>query len=277
MNATPSLPPLLRLLRKLEFRGKLGLMDRLFGRSLARHGVTWIETRAGIPWELDLTNATHRWIVYGFYEGPAFWHWLLANRARVRTVADSGANIGQTTLYFSRLLPTATIHAYEPGTSARAWLERGVAANRLRNVHVSSSALGAAEGETFLRSCGDEKTHGSWNRIDAGEGERIRITTLDAELARLGIPRLDLWKLDMEGGEPAALKGAGDALRSGRIGAVHAEILGETGTFISPMLQEMGFTPFVPRGDHLAPASGPLRQDSGNALFLHRDSGLIPP
>lgn len=78
MPATVPLPLALRFLRRLEFRGKLGLMERLFGTGLARHGVTWIETQAGIPWELDLTNPTHRWIVYGFYEGPAFWRWLIA-------------------------------------------------------------------------------------------------------------------------------------------------------------------------------------------------------
>lgn len=192
-------------------------------------------------------------------------------------MVDSGANIGQTSLYFTQLLPTATVHAYEPGTAARKWLERGIATNGLRNITVSASALGATSGEAFLRQCGDDKTHGSWNRVDTGEGERIRVDTLDAEMARLGIGHLDLWKLDMEGGEPAAIAGARNLLRSGRIGAVHAEILGDSGAQIGPELEAAGFMPYVPRGDRLIRSSGQIDQDSGNALFLHRDSNLTPP
>ncbi len=271
------LSPALRLLRRVEFRGKLRVMDRLFGRSLARHGTAWVETHPGIPWELDLANPTHRWIVYGYYEGCAFWRWLLLNRTRIHTVVDSGANIGQTTLYFVRLLANAHVHAYEPGAAARAWLTRGIERNNLANVTVSPAGLAAAPGQAFLKPVGDAQHHGSWNRLDESEGEAIPLVTLDREMARLGLERIDLWKLDMEGGEPGAIAGAAHALAHGRISAIHAEILGDSGPGVGRTLESYGYRPFVARHDRLVPASGPLAREGDNALFLHPNSGLLPP
>lgn len=271
------LPPLLRWLRRYEFRGKLRVMEKLFGASLARHGTAWVETRPGIPWELDLANVTHRWIVYGYYEGYAFWRWLLVNRARIHTVFDSGANIGQTTLYFVSLLGDVRVFAYEPGAAARAWLQRGVTGNHLANVTVSPAGLAAVPGQAFLKTVGDATLHGSWNRLDAAEGEAIPLVTVDGEMARLGLERIDLWKLDMEGGEPAALAGAAQALAAGRISAIHAEILGDSGPGVGRTLEAYGYRPFVARRDRLVPAIGPLARQGDNALFLHPASGLIPP
>jgi FkbM family methyltransferase len=275
--APVALPPFLRLLRRYEFRGKLRVMEKLFGGSLARHGTTWVESHPGIPWELDLANVTHRWIVYGYYEGYAFWRWLLPNRTRIHTVFDSGANIGQTTLYFVSLLNDAHVYAYEPGASARAWLTRAVEGNHLSNVTISPAGLAAAPGHAFLKSVGDASTHGSWNRLDAQDGEAIPLVTVDGEMARLGLDRIDLWKLDMEGGEPAALAGAAQALAAGRIGAIHAEILGDSGPGVGQTLESYGYRPFVARRDRLVPATGPLARQGDNALFLHPRSGLIPP
>ncbi|MBX3735684.1 MAG: FkbM family methyltransferase [Candidatus Didemnitutus sp.] len=276
----PELVPLplpLRCLRPWEFPGKLGLMERLFSRTLARHGVAWIETNAGIPWELDLATPPHRWIVYGYYEGYAFWRWLLANRDRIRTVVDSGANIGQTTLYFSQLLTQPRIFAYEPGADARAWLTRCVEANRLAQVSISSHGLAAAPGTAFLRSVGDATTHGSWNRLDAIEGDAIPLVTLDDEMARLGLDRIDLWKLDMEGAEPGALAGAARALAAGKIGAVHAEIMGDSGPGVGETLRSHGYVPYVARRNRLVPAAGVLSGEGDNAVFIHPSSGLLPP
>lgn len=271
------LPASLRLLRRFEFRGKLRVFEALYGSRLARLGTTWVETHPGIPWELDLANVTHRWIVYGYYEGPAFWRWMLAHTSRIRTVFDSGANIGQTSLYFAKLLPHARIFAYEPGSAARAWLTRGVEGNALTHVSVSPAGLGATSGYAFLRSLGDESTHGSWNQIDATEGERIPIASVDDEMTRLGLDRIDLWKLDMEGGEPAALAGAARALAAGRIGAIHAELLFSAGTGIGDTLCSYGYRPFVARRDRLVPVHGPLGREGDNAVFIHPSSGMLPP
>ena len=57
------LPHGLGFFRKLEFPNKLGLFDRVWGRSLAARGCCWMLTAAGPVWKLDMTNPTHSWLV----------------------------------------------------------------------------------------------------------------------------------------------------------------------------------------------------------------------
>lgn len=231
----------LRLLQRCEFPRKLGICGRLFGRALARHGICWVRTAAGPVWKLDLTNDTHRWLVYGHYEGPGLWRWLEPHRASIRTIVDSGANIGQTVIHFTTLAPHAQVFAYEPGAAARAWLAESVATNALHQVSISACGLGASAGEARLSDDGGAGRHGSWNKVNPTLGEPIALTTLDDELSRLGIDMVDLWKLDMEGYEEFALQGAQRALAAGRIRAVYIEAAGEIGRQNLARLAQHGY------------------------------------
>ena len=223
------IPVALRLLQRCEFPRKLGVCGRLFGRALAHHGICWVRTAAGPVWKLDLTNHTHRWLVFGHYEGPGLWRWLEPRRASIRNIVDSGANIGQTVIHFTSLAPQARVFAYEPGAAARAWLTESVAANALHQVSIFPAGLGASAGEARLSDDGGPGRHGSWNKVNPTLGEPIVLVTLDDELSRLGIDTVDLWKLDMEGYEEFALQGAERALSSGRIRIVYIEAAGDAG------------------------------------------------
>ncbi|HVW19745.1 MAG TPA: FkbM family methyltransferase [Opitutaceae bacterium] len=268
------LPPLLRALRGIEFPHKLGICERLFARRLAREGVRWVPTAPGPIWKLDLANSTHRWIVYGDYEGPGFWRWLRGRAASVASVVDSGANIGQTVLYFAALLPRARILAYEPGQAARHWLEEGVARNRLAQVMVEPRGLGAALGRAGLAAVGEGSLHGSWNRIDAAGGEPIEIAPLDSELDRHGLGQLDLWKLDVEGYVSEALRGARGSLAAGRIGAIHLE-LDDSSDEGAALLRRHGYSGWdIQPSGRLAPLGAARRW--GNALFLAPGHPSVP-
>lgn len=260
------LPWPIGLLQGVEFPHKLGICDRLFGRSLAKHGVSWVRTAAGPIWKLDLANATHRWIAYGYYEGPGFWRWAMRHAGEVRHVVDSGANIGQTVLYFGSLFPNAQIWAYEPGSHARQWLTACVAANSWKHIHIDESGLGSNEAMRFLAADGDADRHGSWNKVNESEGEPIHIVGLDSEMEKKRISSIDLWKLDMEGYEIHAVKGAADALRRGRIRAIHCE-MGPSAEETRHFLEGCGYTiRALTRAGTLAPW-----QEGGgleNALFL---------
>ena len=237
------LPASLRLLRRWEFPRKLGLCERWFAAKLAAGGVTWVRTAPGPVWKLDLANPTHRWIVYGFYEGPALWRWLTRHAATVRTIVDSGANIGQAVLYFATITPAARVLAYEPGAAARAWLQEGVAANGFDRVSISPLGLGAAPARARLRDDGAAAHHGAWNKVSETVGEPIELTTLDDELERHGIAALDLWKLDMEGYEGFALRGAARSLEAHRIRAIYIETAGDSGRDNLAFLTARGYTP----------------------------------
>lgn len=123
---------------------------------------------------------------------------------------DVGANIGYYTRLASTLVgPTGHVHAFEPLPSALPLL----AANTEGRAHVTVQplAVGAQAGELdfYVRPMGDTSSlepHPDAERI------RVRVTTLDAELA--GLPRLDLLKIDVEGYELEVLQGARELIRT---------------------------------------------------------------
>lgn len=234
-TAFPSLPPqpdplrlpwFLGALQTWEFPRKLGLCERIYGAYLHAAGIAWVRTAPGTLWKLDLTNPTHRWMVYGSYEGPGFWRWF-RRQPEPTLIVDSGANIGQTVVYFSAYAPNALILAFEPGAEARHWLFECVAANSLDRVLILPDALGAEHGSAFLADNHDSTQHGSWNHVNSTAGDPVTVTSLDAALVAQGSSEVSLWKLDLEGYELSALKGAAQALATRRIRAIHMEVSGQ--------------------------------------------------
>jgi hypothetical protein len=55
------------------------------------------------------------------------------------------------------------------------------------------------------------------------QATRVAVLTLDEETERLGIDRIDMIKIDVEGYEPKVLAGARRLLREGRIRAILCE------------------------------------------------------
>lgn len=234
------LPLGLRWMRRLNFPRKLGICERLYGGALTNNGVSWVRTAAGPVWKLDLRNPTHRWIVYGHYEGPSFFAWARRHLRADAVFVDSGANIGQMIVNLAALMPDGRIVAFEPGRAAAAWLRECLTVTNLP-VEVFPMALGASAGTAFLRDGAAESIHGAQSQISDSEGEPISIVALADFVARSGIPRIDLWKLDVEGYEIPALQGAAPLLRSGHIGAIYAELTGGNGERISRYLSEFGY------------------------------------
>ncbi len=118
-------------------------------------------------------------------------------------VLDVGANIGLFSLRHARA--GARVYAVEPHPEAFARLERNLAANGLgQRVTALPCALGAAEGWARLR--GGRAT--PLTRVIPDRSGAVRLRTLDALAAELGLARIDLLKLDVEGAEVEVLRGA---------------------------------------------------------------------
>ena len=218
------LPWLLKSIQGLEFPHKLGVCDRLFGRALATHGVCWVPTAASIPWKLDLVNSTHRWIVYGKYEGPGFLQWARTFLPPSGVVIDSGANIGQMALYLAQWVPQGIVLAFEPGEEQADWLDECLQLNSFLSVEVVRLALGANTSELYLTKAGLSTNHGTQNYVSASGGTPVHVIRLSDEMKRRGISKVDLWKLDVEGYEFEALLGAESLLRDRAIRALYIEI-----------------------------------------------------
>ena len=136
---------------------------------------------------------------------------------------DVGANEGLYTIFAAaRIGAGGCVVAVEPSSRERVSLQRNIERNRLSNVTVVSSALGATPGEATLQIAPSEHTGhntlGSFVYDEAAPAniETVAIDTLDAVVERLALPRVDFVKIDVEGAEANVLKGGADCLRQMR-------------------------------------------------------------
>lgn len=128
-------------------------------------------------------------------------------------VLDVGGNLGTSAMLFSRLAgERGRVVSFEPVYVDL--LERNVRENGLRNVTVVPLAVGDHCGEVEF-AVTDE---GIDSRIDpAGRGglrRTLPLVTIDEYCRREGVDRVDFIKMDIEGAEEAALRGAERTLRT---------------------------------------------------------------
>jgi FkbM family methyltransferase len=128
-------------------------------------------------------------------------------------VIDCGACLGEFTLYAAKAVGgSGRVVAFEPDSGYYDMLVRNIEANGLRNVTAINKGVWSSDGElaftgdpvrgyTFMRS-GDDPASVS-----------VSVVSLDAEAGRLGMRKVDFIKMDVEGAELEAIRGAGAILR----------------------------------------------------------------
>lgn len=217
------LPPLLRVMRKFAMPKKLGLMESVFGDKLASNGTGWVECSNGVVWKLDLTDPTHRWIVYGDYEGGAGLNFAKSVLRRGGVFVDSGSNIGQWILYLGGL-PQVQALEFEPVESQRHWLASCLQRQTDWNVTTYPCGLGAQNCKADIQRDGARSTlREDWYTTKGLARETIEIRRLDDVLEEAMVDEVQLWKLDVEGAEYDALVGARNYLESRKIKHLYFE------------------------------------------------------
>jgi FkbM family methyltransferase len=141
-------------------------------------------------------------------------------------VIDAGANIGELSLIAAKAVaPGGKVFAFEPVERFADRLEAHIAANRLTNLHLVREGLSdeAGNAEIYLppERFRDGTKHdglGTLFRTDVRSAVEatVPITTLDLFVHEQGLAKLDVVKLDVEGSELPALKGAVSVLRDHR-------------------------------------------------------------
>lgn len=125
------------------------------------------------------------------------------------TVVDAGAHLGYFTVLSSELVrPHGRVYSFEPDPVHFEYLKKNTEVNRSDDVVLVSSALGLSEGSGVLFS--EEKSSGSSlyrQRSRHQTRVSVDVTCLDTFFGGLGWPTVDLVKMDLEGGERAALAG----------------------------------------------------------------------
>lgn len=234
------LPFSLRLLRGLPIPRKLGLLERLYGARLASAGIRWVRAANGVLWKLDLSDVCHRWITYGSYEGPRQAAWVQSWLGNGGIVVDSGANIGEFVLGCAGIHGVVVL-AFEPRLEAAEWLEQCVRHYPDWDVRVVRLGLSSKTGYMEIQLDGPRSTSRmDWYRGKSLPTDTVPVSRLDEYLEASGIERVRLWKLDVEGHESAALRGASRFLEEKRIDAILIEV-GQRGKEVEEVLRQYGY------------------------------------
>jgi FkbM family methyltransferase len=128
-------------------------------------------------------------------------------------IIDSGAHIGNCSIVFSRLVKNeGLVIALEPGKDAFEVLEERKKRLRMDNVIVVNKGLWESDTRLSLRifddSTKDATLCNEMNRDAIENDSEIDCIKLDTLVDELNLVRLDMVKMDIEGAEIEALKGA---------------------------------------------------------------------
>ena len=160
------------------------------------------------------------------------------------TVVEAGAHIGYVTLQAARAVgPSGHVFAFEANPHAVPLIERNLTVNGLeKRVTVVPLALADVSGRQAFFLSGGGDTSSLYEPEGASEQIEVAVTTLDAWLDPT--VRVDVVKLDIEGGEVAALRGMRDTLaRAGPDLTVFAEcnpsMLARSGSSVDELVETL--------------------------------------
>lgn len=203
-------------------------------------------------------------------------------------VFDVGAHSGQYTKLFARVAASGRVYAFEPSSYARSILRMVVWLHQLGNVEILPMALGATSGLDTLSL--PVKARGSFGfglahlgspqaRWNAVARELVSLTTLDAVVMALGIDRLDLVKVDVEGWELRLLYGGKNTLQRFRphlmieLASEHLARAGDRLDDAFAFLTTLGYQAFeFEPGRELVPVITP---HDGDFWFISRDDPMV--
>jgi FkbM family methyltransferase len=190
-------------------------------------------------------------------------------RRPIKTIFDVGANIGQSVITYHRLFPDAEIVSFEPVAANYEKLMEVV--TKTPRARAFPYALGARPGPATIYV---PLVTLSSTLLAAGAGhppQPIIVETLDRMRDQLDIEFIDLIKIDIEGFELEAIRGAERTLNAARVGIVFAEAgLRDNNAFhthfgrLYGALKSFGFQSFG-----LYDIKYWVGSPFGNALFIH--------
>jgi len=270
-------------LRRFPLRdGKAWFYEHLHHLLAPPAGKVAVRLVRGFVMRLDLADPDQRRMYfYGDYDerreadlisrvltpGQVFW--------------DVGANIGYYTLLAAALLQnTGEVVAFEPQAAAWEQLTMNLSLNFFSRVQLVPAAVSDRAGEACLFAAGG-LADGRANLFQAGIGQtacqQVQTLTLDGWRGETGAPGPDFIKLDVEGAELAALRGARETLASFaplllvEIKEAICRALGQGPHAIYDFLGELGYRPAGLHRGRWRLGREPGEILGRNVLFLNPD------
>lgn len=160
---------------------------------------------------------TYRYLKTGAHDSDRWWPALRDLGLRGGTILDVGANTGYTAAWFSTMADR--VYAFEPDPTNVQILREQIRIRGLSNVEIRETAIGDSVGKALLHLKG-RGGHHALSDVGASRTTgtiEVSCTTVDEVMKEEGIETVKLLKLDVEGFEPEAFRGAEAALSSGAI------------------------------------------------------------
>lgn len=140
-----------------------------------------------------------------------------------KTILDAGANIGTSAIFFARKYPNAKILAVEPEAGNFELLQKNV--RNYKNVIPVKAAIWGSPGMRMVQN----RFTGSWgftvsetHKKSQATGQEVECVTIPSLMKEYGMERIDLLKMDIEGGEKDVLENAADWID--RVGVMTVEL-----------------------------------------------------
>lgn len=200
-------------------------------------------------------------------------------------VVEAGANIGAHTVPLARACAPGRLYAFEPQQPVFQALCANLVANGITNVTALPEACGEAEGRVRMPAIdyGAPQNFGSVAVLDADSpmpGHEVRLTTIDG----LNLAACRLIKIDVEGSEPRALRGAAETIRRCRPVLYVENLVAEQQQEVISLIDGFGYRQWWHAPPLYAPDNWAGRSEnvfegivSANILAIHRDTPGGPP
>jgi FkbM family methyltransferase len=241
---------------------------------------SYLAKRANLEWRLELSdNLQRRLFMVGSYEAVTL-RTVFQLLKPTDIVLDVGANIGAFALPVARRLSRpGRVIAVEAASDTASILRRHVEMNQLHDrVTVVETGLSDHEGEASLRVSEYGSGDLGSRTMEGGStivGDPVRLTTGDKLCPELGVPRIDVIKIDVEGHERFVLNGLASTFESRPPRIVVMEIVGShqarAGGSSRALVDLMTDLGYVGRAIRYRGLSEITPTFSGNAIFLRED------
>lgn len=209
--ASDSFPKRMNSLRHaLRYLRRFGLKT---GMQVAR-----VDVRSAEPVAVELPGFPHPlWVRPGTSDVATFDEVFLSREYELpfpdfqpRHILDLGANVGYASVQFATRWPDARILAVEPEAENVMLLKRNT--GRYAGIDTLHAAVWSRPAELAVANPQDDANAFRMTDAADGGGPRVAAFTIGQLIDRLGVDRLDLLKMDVEGAEGEILRGASEWL-----------------------------------------------------------------
>ena len=197
---------------------RTGLMRpfRKFGLAAARHWPWPVRAKLtnGRRMFVDLRSAIGRGLFMKGEFDPAVFGPLRDALKPGGSFLDVGSNVG----FYSMLAldvvgDTGAVHAFEIDERPLRCLRKTVQTENIRNLFLHEAAVGQSDGNTQIAMRADS---GHTSMVNDGGQRQVKLVALDTWWRNTGVRSIQAIKIDIEGAELLALKGAVGLLREER-------------------------------------------------------------